>query len=78
MKHLKLFEEFEAYNEFGLQDKENIRKAKSALRAANLEYDHAASTPGGLTFFVFKDKATLDKAASAVEKVIDKSKEDEW
>lgn len=76
MKHLKLFEEFEAYNEFGLEDKENINKAHAKLKELKLEYH--ATEGGGITFFVFENPKDLQVASDEVAKVIDKTKEQEW
>jgi DNA-binding protein YbaB len=81
MKHIKLFEnfvneEFEAYNEFGLQDKENIEKAQAVLNAAEIEYD--LTSGGGMTFFIFQNAEDLEKAVEEVKQAIDTSKEDEW
>lgn len=81
MKHIKLFEqftneEFEAYNEFGLEDKENIEKAQAVLNAAKIEYDMTSG--GGITFFVFQNAEDLEKAVEEVQDVIDSSKEPDW
>lgn len=84
MKHIKLFEQFisesdsdfEAYNEFGLEDADNIEKAEKALSSANIKFD--LTSGGGITYFIFKNAETLQKAVEAVEKVIDKKKEQEW
>jgi len=84
MKHVKLFEqylrendsEFEAYNEFGLEDPDNITKAQKALSLAKIEFD--LTSGGGITYFIFNNAETLQKAVEAVEKVIDKKKEQEW
>lgn len=77
LKYLKLFEEHISYEEFGLSDEENIARAHKALKDANIEYENSAENHG-FTFFIFSDKSTLEKGIEAVEKVIDKTKEDEW
>lgn len=84
MKHIKLFEDFlnegdenfEAYNEFGLEDKANIEAAKKALKDEEIEFD--LTEGGGITYFIFQNAGTLDKAVKVVETVIDKKKEQEW
>ena len=76
MKYLKLFEEFEAYNEFNLSDPTNVKIAMAELKRNKISFD--STQGGGFTFFVFKNSKDLDNAIKAVEKVIDKSKEDEW
>jgi hypothetical protein len=76
MKYLKLFEEFDAYNEFGLTDPTNIKIAVAELKRKGIKFD--ASQSPEMTFFIFSSSADLDRATAAVEKVIDKTKEDEW
>jgi hypothetical protein len=76
MKHIKLFEEFEAYNEFGLSDPHNVELAKKELKKKGIKFEY--SEGGGFTFFVFNSSTDLDKGVDAIEKVIDKSLEDEW
>jgi hypothetical protein len=76
MRYVKLFEEFEAYNEFGLEDSHNIEKAKSSLKTADIQF--SLTSGGGITFFVFNNADDLEVATSIVSKVIDKTKEPEW
>lgn len=81
MKYFKLFEqfineEFEAYNEFSLEDKENIEKAQTVLNAAKIEYDMTSGS--GITFFIFQNQEDLEDAIREVDAVIDASKEPEW
>lgn len=84
MKHIRIFEDFanpsdekfEAYNEFGLEDAENVKLAQDALSNANIACD--ISSGGGITFFVFQNSEDLEAATSLVDKVIDKTKEEEW
>ena len=80
--HVKLFEQFVSERadgnlEFGLMDSTNAKKAEEAIKKAGLEADK--SSGGGITYFNFSTKKELNAAIKAVEKVIDKSKEDgEW
>jgi hypothetical protein len=76
MKYVKLFEEFDAYNEFGLSDPTNIKIAMAELKRKGIKFD--ASQSPEMTFFVFKSSTDLSRATIAVEKVIDKTKENEW
>lgn len=76
MKYVKLFEDFDAYNEFALTDPTNVKIAAAELKRKGIKFEATQSTE--MTFFIFDSSADLDRATTAVEKVIDKSKEDEW
>lgn len=76
MKHIKLFEEFEAYNEFELADPSNVKIATEELTKKKIKFDTTEAS--GITFFVFKSNADLERATIAIENLIDKSLEEEW
>lgn len=76
MKHVKLYEEFEAYNEFEIDDPNNVAVAKRVLDQHKIEYDITDSKE--TTFFIFSTSEDLEKATELVSEVIDKTKESEW
>lgn len=64
--------------EFGLEDADNIRKAKEAIKGVGIPY--TITYGGGITYFMFNNKADVDKATRLISRdVIDTAKEsEEW
>lgn len=61
---------------FGLEDEGNFTKVCLALAKAGIIVDSELAM--GIFYFNFKNQKTLDKATKVAEKVIDKTKENEW
>lgn len=70
-----LAETGEEHHHFGLEDEGNVAKTCIALAKAGLTVDMEFAM--GIFYFNFKTKVALDKAAAVMERVIDKSKEQE-